>query len=153
MKYTIYGISLSAIAVLVVAAVMVFSGRNVRKNEMETALNAAVEQSLEQLKSQKGYEIKNRHCRFQPDFAGSGRIRFRAASRYPDSRYRKRGIGCKGYGKLPEYFGAYGNDYLQEIRNYRSIYCGKTLLYRDIPGRRGSLSSVYGLPGRDCGSP
>ncbi|MCI9531287.1 MAG: hypothetical protein HFH38_06000 [Lachnospiraceae bacterium] len=60
MKYMIYGISLSAIAVLVVAAVMVFSGRNVRKNEMETALNAAVEQSLEQLKSQKGYEIKNR---------------------------------------------------------------------------------------------
>ena len=59
MKYTIYGISLSAIAVLAVVAVLVFSGRNVRKNEVETALNTAVEQSLEQLKSKKGYEIKS----------------------------------------------------------------------------------------------
>ena len=60
MKYTIYGISLSAIAILVVAAVMVFSGRNVRRNEMETALNAAIEQSLKQLESKKGYEIGNK---------------------------------------------------------------------------------------------
>lgn len=59
MKYTVYGISLSAIAILAVVAVLVFSGRNVRKNEVETALNTAVEQSLEQLKSKKGYEIKS----------------------------------------------------------------------------------------------
>ena len=57
MKYTIYGISLSAVAVLVIAAVMVFSGRNVRRNEVETALNAAVEQALGQVQSSKGYAI------------------------------------------------------------------------------------------------
>ncbi|MCI9646740.1 MAG: hypothetical protein HFH40_08030 [Lachnospiraceae bacterium] len=60
MKYTIYGISLSAVAVLVIAAVMVFSGRNVRRNEVETALNAAVEQALGQVQSSKGYAIGSR---------------------------------------------------------------------------------------------
>lgn len=58
MKHTIYGISLAVIAMLVVAIVLGISGQNVRKNEMETSLNAAVEQSLEQLKSEKGYKIE-----------------------------------------------------------------------------------------------
>ncbi|MCI8483449.1 MAG: InlB B-repeat-containing protein [Lachnospiraceae bacterium] len=58
MKHTIYGISLAVITMLVVAVVMGLSGRNVRRNEMETALNAAAEQSLEQLKMKKGYKIE-----------------------------------------------------------------------------------------------
>lgn len=57
MKHTIYGISLAVITMLVVAIVLGISGRNVRKNEMETSLNTAVEQSLEQLRNEKGYEI------------------------------------------------------------------------------------------------
>lgn len=59
MKHTIYGISLAAIAMLVVAALLVVSGKSVRSNEIETALNTAIEQSLEQLKEKKGYEAGN----------------------------------------------------------------------------------------------
>lgn len=58
MKHTIYGISLMAITLMVVAIVMGISGKNVRKNEMEEALNTAVEQSLQQLKIKGGYGIE-----------------------------------------------------------------------------------------------
>ena len=54
MKHTIYGISLAVIAMLVVAALLGVSGNSVRNNEIETALNTAIEQSLEQLKGRKG---------------------------------------------------------------------------------------------------
>ena len=40
MKHTVYGISLTALAVLIIAIVLGVSGKNVRKNEMETALEA-----------------------------------------------------------------------------------------------------------------
>lgn len=53
MKHTVYGIALAVLAALAVAAVLGISGKNVRKNEMETALNTAIEQSLEQLKMEK----------------------------------------------------------------------------------------------------
>lgn len=43
------------ISLMVVAIVMGISGKNVRKNEMEAALNTAAEQSLEQLKIKEGY--------------------------------------------------------------------------------------------------
>ena len=59
MKHTIYGISLAVIAMLVVAALLGVSGNSVRNNEIETALNTAIEQSLEQLKGRKGYETGN----------------------------------------------------------------------------------------------
>lgn len=59
MKQTIYGISLSVIAMLVVAALLGASGKSVRNNEIETALNTAIEQALEQLKGNKGYEAGN----------------------------------------------------------------------------------------------
>ena len=58
MKHTIYGISLMMITVMVIVIVMGISGKNVRKNEMETTLNTAVEQSLEQLKIKGGYGIE-----------------------------------------------------------------------------------------------
>ena len=57
MKHTIFGISLAVIATLVIVVVLGISEQNVRKNEMETSLNMAVEQSLEQLKIDKVYEI------------------------------------------------------------------------------------------------
>ena len=46
MKHTIYGISLAVAAMLVVAALLGVSGSSVRNNEIETALNTAIEQSL-----------------------------------------------------------------------------------------------------------
>lgn len=57
MKHTVYGIALALVAILIIAAVMTVSGRDVRENEMDKALNTAVEQSLEQLKGESGYEI------------------------------------------------------------------------------------------------
>lgn len=54
MKHTVYGISLAAVALLVVAIALGISGKNVRANEMETSLNAAIEQSMEQLRIGKG---------------------------------------------------------------------------------------------------
>ncbi len=57
MKHVIYGVALLALTVMVIAGVMIVSGKDVRENEMEKALNTAVEQSLEQLKKYGGYEI------------------------------------------------------------------------------------------------
>lgn len=57
MKHTVYGVALAIMGLLIVAAVMTVSGRDVRENEMDKALNTAVEQSLEQLKEEGGYEI------------------------------------------------------------------------------------------------
>ena len=57
MKHVIYGMALLALTVMVIAGVMIVSGKDVRENEMEKALNTAVEQSLEQLKKYGGYEI------------------------------------------------------------------------------------------------
>ncbi len=60
MKHTVYGITLAAIAMLVIAALLGVSGNSVRDNEIETALNTAIEQALGQLKEKKGYEEGNR---------------------------------------------------------------------------------------------
>lgn len=57
MKHTIYGIALAAIAIIVIAAALVTSGKDVRENEMDKALNTAVEESLDQLKKEGGYEV------------------------------------------------------------------------------------------------
>lgn len=59
MKHMVYGIALLAIAVMVVAGVMIVSGKDVRENEADKALNTAVEQTLEQLKKHGSYEIDN----------------------------------------------------------------------------------------------
>lgn len=59
MKHTIYGVALAFAAVLIIAAVMTVSGGDVRENEMDKALNTAVEQSLEQLRMEGGYEVEN----------------------------------------------------------------------------------------------
>lgn len=59
MKHMVYGIALLAIAVMAVAGVMIVSGKDVRENEADKALNTAVEQTLEQLKKHGGYEIGN----------------------------------------------------------------------------------------------
>lgn len=59
MKHMVYGIALLAIAAMVVAGVMIVSGKDVRENEADKALNTAVEQTLEQLKKHGSYEIDN----------------------------------------------------------------------------------------------
>ncbi len=59
MKYIVYGTTLLAMTILVLAGVMIVSGKDVRENEMDKALNTAVEQALEQLKKDRSYEIKN----------------------------------------------------------------------------------------------
>ncbi len=59
MKHMIYGSVLLIIAVMVIAGVMIVSGKDVRENETDKALNTAVEQSLKQLKTYGGYEIEN----------------------------------------------------------------------------------------------
>ena len=59
MKYIVYGTALLAMTILVFAGVMIISGKDVRENELDKALNTAVEQALEQLKRDGSYEIKN----------------------------------------------------------------------------------------------
>ena len=59
MKHTVYGIALLALTVMVVAGAMVVSGKDVRENETDKALNTAVEQTLEQLKDYGSYDIGN----------------------------------------------------------------------------------------------
>ena len=56
MKYIVYGTALLAMTILVLAGVMIISGKDVRENEMDKALNTAVEQALEQLKRDGSYE-------------------------------------------------------------------------------------------------
>lgn len=57
MKHMMYGIMLFAVAVMVIAGVMIVSGKDVRENETDKALNTAVEQALEQLQKYGSYEI------------------------------------------------------------------------------------------------
>lgn len=52
MKHTVYGILLAVIAMVVVAILLGVSGKSVRVNEIETALNTAIEQALKQLKEE-----------------------------------------------------------------------------------------------------
>ena len=59
MKYSVYGVALLVLAVLTIAGGMVISGKDVRENEMDKALNTAVEQTMEQLNKEGGYEIQN----------------------------------------------------------------------------------------------
>lgn len=59
MKYSVYGVVLLVLAVLTIAGGMVVSGKDIRENEMDKALNTAVEQTMEQLKKESGYEIKD----------------------------------------------------------------------------------------------
>lgn len=59
MKHVIYGVALLAVTIMVITGVMIVSGKDVRENEMDKALNTAVEQTLEQLKKDGGYEIKD----------------------------------------------------------------------------------------------
>lgn len=56
MKHTVYGIALAFVAILIIAAVMTVSGGDIRENEMDKALNVAVEQSLRKLKEEGGYD-------------------------------------------------------------------------------------------------
>lgn len=61
MKHTIYGAALAVAAVLIIAAALAVSGRDVRENEMDKALNTAVEESLGQLKAEGGYGFNDYH--------------------------------------------------------------------------------------------
>ncbi|MEY8518982.1 hypothetical protein AALC25_19235 [Lachnospiraceae bacterium 29-84] len=59
MKHTIYGAALAIIAMLAFAILLGISGRSVRKNELETAINTAAGQSLGQLEEKGGYPVAN----------------------------------------------------------------------------------------------
>lgn len=59
MKHMIYGVALLAVTIMVIAGAMVVSGKDIRENEADKALNTAVEQALEQLKKYGSYEIAN----------------------------------------------------------------------------------------------
>ncbi len=54
MKHTIFGIALAAIAIMALSATLTLSGRSVRKNELETAVNTAAKQALAQQGGQEG---------------------------------------------------------------------------------------------------
>ena len=58
MKYTVYGTALLFMVIMAIAGVMFVSGRDVRENEVDKALNTAVEQTLEQLRKDGSYEVK-----------------------------------------------------------------------------------------------
>lgn len=60
MKHMIYGSALLIVAVMVIAGVMIVSGKDVRENETDKALNTAVEQTLKQLREHGSYEIGDR---------------------------------------------------------------------------------------------
>lgn len=57
MKYVINGIIMSAIAFMVIAAVMMVSGQSVRKNELEKAVEHAAEQAIGSLNEKENEEI------------------------------------------------------------------------------------------------
>lgn len=59
MKHVIYGSVLLVVTVMVIAGVMIVSGKDVRENEADKALNTAVEQTLKQLQEYGGYEIED----------------------------------------------------------------------------------------------
>lgn len=59
MKHMVYGSVLLIVTVMVIAGVMIVSGKDVRGNEVEKALNTAVEQTLKQLKMHGSYEIED----------------------------------------------------------------------------------------------
>ena len=61
MKHTIYGAALAVAAVLIIASALAVSGRDVRENEMDKALNTAVEESLGHLKAEGGYGFRDYH--------------------------------------------------------------------------------------------
>ena len=95
MKHTVYGISLAAIALLVVAIALGISGKNVRANEMETSLNAAIEQSMEQLRIGKGSGEGNSQD-MVADFNQLLLLRFRCPGGSPYCRCRTWHTGCAG---------------------------------------------------------
>lgn len=57
MKHVITGIMMSAIAFMVIAAVMVVSGRSIRKNELEKTLEHAAEQAMRSLSKSENQEM------------------------------------------------------------------------------------------------
>lgn len=57
MKHIMNGIIMSAIAFMVIAAVMTVSGRSVRKNELEKAVEHAAEQAIERLNRKENERI------------------------------------------------------------------------------------------------
>lgn len=57
MKHVMTGIMMSAIAFMVIAAVMVVSGRSVRKNELEKTLEHAAEQAMGSLNKREDQEM------------------------------------------------------------------------------------------------
>lgn len=67
MKHIINGIGLFAMAVIVLATAMVLSGRTVRQNEVDRALDTAVEQTVAELQEEHTYTLDNRE-EFLADF-------------------------------------------------------------------------------------
>lgn len=57
MKHVINGIIMSAIAFMVIAAVMIVSGQSVRKNELEKTVEHAAEQAIGSLNEKENEEI------------------------------------------------------------------------------------------------
>lgn len=62
MKYVINGSIMAAITFMVVAAIMVMSGRGIRKNELEKALEQAAEQAVESFENAKTPDSGREEC-------------------------------------------------------------------------------------------
>lgn len=62
MKQVINGVVMTAITFMVIAAVMIASGRSVRKNELEKALEQAAEQAAEELIKKENQKITREEC-------------------------------------------------------------------------------------------
>lgn len=60
MKYIIYGVSMFAMVVIVLATTMVLNGRNVRQNEVDRALDTAVEQTVAELLEERTYTLESK---------------------------------------------------------------------------------------------
>lgn len=67
MKNLIFGLGMSCIVIITALCCMTISGRNVRQNEVDRALNTAIEQTVGELQEKKTYRIENQE-EFIADF-------------------------------------------------------------------------------------
>lgn len=67
MKHIIYGASLFMMTIIVLAATMLLSGRASRANEVDRALDTAIEQTVDELQEENTYTLENKE-EFLADF-------------------------------------------------------------------------------------